>query len=159
MQFIVSWLLDNNNLVSALQIALDILVIALLLYHVTKPARKLNNPDAATDSLQKVIDETRRISEVFDKNLQERRELIQSIVRKLDQEVRDAEAAYQKLNTLRKQVDSVSSTQIATFTSPENQDILRLARAGMDARGIARKLQKPVGEVELILNLARISKD
>jgi DNA-binding NarL/FixJ family response regulator len=159
MQFIADWLFDNNNMVSALQVALDILVIALLLYHVTKPAGKPNNADTVTDSLQEIIDETRQISEVFEKNLQERQELMQSVIRKLDQEVRDAEAAYHKLNSLRKQVDNVSSTQISTFASSENLDILRLARTGMDARSIARKLQKPVGEVELILNLARISND
>lgn len=157
MHFITNWFLDNTNMVSALQIAMDILVIALLMYYVTKPARKIEGTEAAMDSLQRIIDETCQISEVFDKNLQERQELMQGIIRRLDQEVREAETVYRKLDTLRKSMDTISSTQISTFASSENQDILRLSKAGMDPKAIARKLQKPLGEIELILNLARIS--
>jgi predicted transcriptional regulator len=157
MNFFSDWILGNNNTVIALQVALDILVIALLLYHLTKPAKQVEGTEAAVDSLQQVIDETRRISEAFDKNLQERQELMKAILRTLDQKVQEAETACRKLDGLRKSMDCISSTQISAFASTENQDIIRLARAGLDARAIARKLQKPLGEVELILNLARIS--
>lgn len=157
MHFILEWILGNNNMISALQVALDILVIALLLYHVTKPARKCEGTESAVESLQRVIDETRQISEAFGKNLQERHELMRGIIRTLDQQIREAEGVYRKLEGLRKSMDTISSTQISAFASSENQDIIKLARKGMDARSIAQKLQKPLGEVELILNLARIS--
>jgi cell shape-determining protein MreC len=157
MNFLSDWFLGNNNMVIALQVALDILVIALLLYHLTKPAKKYEGTEAVVDSLQQVIDETRQISEAFDKNLQERQELMKGIIRTLDQKIQEAETARRKLEGLRKSMDSVSSTQISAFASSENQDIIRLARAGLDAKAIARKLQKPLGEVELILNLVRIS--
>ena len=157
MHFIFEWFLGNNNMVSALQVALDILVIALLLYHVTKPAKKCEGTEAAVESLQQVIDETRQISEAFDKNLQERHDLMKGITRALDQQIREAEGVYRKLEGLRKGMDTFSSTQISAFASSENQDIIQLAHNGMDARSIAHKLQKPLGEVELILNLARIS--
>jgi len=39
----------------------------------------------------------------------------------------------------------------------QNDQILQLARKGMDASSIARHLQKPVGEVELVLKLQTIS--
>lgn len=159
MNFLSDWFLGNNNMVIALQVALDILVIALLLYHVTKPAKKVEGTEAVVDCMQQVIDETRQVSEAFDKNLQERQELMKGIIRTLDQKVQEAEAACRKLDGLRRSMESISSTQISTFASTENQDIIRLARAGLDARAIARKLQKPLGEVELILNLARISVD
>ncbi len=157
MNFLSDWFLGNNNMVIALQVALDILVIALLLYLLTKPAKKFEGTEAVVDSLQQVIDETRQISEAFDKNLQERQELMKGIIRTLDQKIHEAETACRKLDGLRRSMDSISSTQISAFASTENQDIIRLARAGLDARAIARKLQKPLGEVELILNLARIS--
>jgi cell shape-determining protein MreC len=157
MNFLSDWFLGNNNMVSALQVALDILVIALLLYHVTKPAKQYQGTEAVVDSLQQVIDETRQISEAFDKNLQERQELMKGIIRTLDKQVQEAEAVCRKLDGLRKNMDSISSTQISAFASTENQEIIRLARTGLDARAIARKLQKPLGEIELILSLARIS--
>ncbi|MCU0572542.1 MAG: hypothetical protein MUC41_06065 [Syntrophobacteraceae bacterium] len=157
MQFILDWFLGNSNMISALQVALDLLVIALLLYHFTKPPSRHEAAETLVDSLQQVIGETRQISEAFDRNLQERQELIKGLLRALDQQVNEAQAVCRKLEGLRKDMDRVSSTQISAFASAESQDILRLARAGMDARAIANRLEKPIGEVELILNLARIS--
>jgi cell shape-determining protein MreC len=159
MHFITDWFLSNTNMVSALQVALDILMIALLLYHVTKPAKKHEGTEAVVESLQQVIDETRQIAETFDNNLQERQELMRGIIKTLDRQVREAETVYRKLDELRNSMDTISSTQISAFASTENQDIIRLARNGLDARTISRKLQKPLGEVELILSLARISTD
>jgi hypothetical protein len=157
MELLSEWFVDNSYMVNALQIALDILVIAMLLFYITKPAKKVEGTETVMDSLQKIIDETRQISDVFDKNLHERQDLMQGILRKLDQEIREAEIVYRKLDSLRKNMESTSQTQISPFVSPENQDILRLAQTGMDAKSIAHKLKKPLGEVELILNLARIS--
>lgn len=157
MQFILNWFLGNSYMISALQVALDLLVIALLLYHFTKPRSGHEAAETLVDSLQQVIGETRQISEAFDRNLQERQELIKGLLRALDQQVQAAEAVCRKLEGLRKDTDGVPCTQISAFASAESQDILRLARAGMDARAIAQRLQKPVGEIELILNLARIA--
>jgi transcriptional regulator len=39
----------------------------------------------------------------------------------------------------------------------EQQKVLLLARKGLDASEIAKSLKRPVGEVELILNLQRIA--
>lgn len=157
MQFILDWFLGNSNMISALQVALDLLVIALLLYHFTKPPGRHEAAETLVDSLQQVIGETRQISEAFEKNLQERQELIKGLFRALDQQVHEAQAVCRKLEGLRKDMERVSSTQISAFASAESQDILRLARTGMDAKAIAHRLDKPIGEVELILNLARIS--
>jgi hypothetical protein len=157
MELLTEWFADNSYMVNALQIALDILVIAMLVYYMTKPAKNVEGTAAVMDSLQKIIDETRQISDVFDKNLHERQDLMQGILRKLDQEIREAEIVYRKLDSLRKNMETTSQTQISPFVSSENQDILRLAQTGMDAKSIAHSLKKPLGEVELILNLARIS--
>jgi methyl-accepting chemotaxis protein len=157
MQFILDWFLGSTQMITALQVSLDLLVIALVAYHVTKPAKKPEGAEKLLESLQQVIDETRRISEAFDRNLQERRELIQGLLKSLDQQVRDAEGVCRKLTHLTRSLDDASCSQASTFASLESQDILRLARSGMDATAIADKLRKPIGEVELILSLARIS--
>jgi len=39
----------------------------------------------------------------------------------------------------------------------DHQEVLRLARKGLKVEAIARQLQKPVGEVELILKLNQLS--
>lgn len=156
MQFILDWFLGNSTMISALQLALDLLVIALLLVHFTKPSKRDESARSLVETLQHVIGETRQISEAFDKNLQERQELIKTLLKGLDQKVQEAESLCKRIESLRQEMVAGNSTQVPAFGSADSRDILRLARSGMDARTIAHRLQKPVGEVELILNLARI---
>jgi hypothetical protein len=51
-----------------------------------------------------------------------------------------------------------NTLQDAPTRGEEQQEILRLARQGMDADTIAQRIRKPRGEVELILKLHRLSK-
>jgi len=157
MQFILDWFLGSSHMISALQVALDLLVIALLLHHLTKPRTKDHSAAELVDMLQRVMGETRQISEAFDKNLQERQEAMKNLLKGLDQEIRNAEALCRRLEGLRKGLADVDVTKLSPLPSAERQDILRLARSGMDAEAIAHRLQKPIGEVELILNLAKLS--
>jgi hypothetical protein len=39
----------------------------------------------------------------------------------------------------------------------DQEKVLQLATKGLDAESIAKRLQKPIGEVELILSLKKLS--
>lgn len=153
--------LGTSNLVSTLQILLDIGLIVFLFLVLKKRPKSPPGIEELTESLGKVVEETREIAAQFDANLQERQKLIQQILARLDQRVNEARQWCQKIEDLQRQpqVSQATTIPVSPNRQSDNQEILRLAKRGLDAAAIAKRLQKPVGEVELILNLQRISPD
>jgi DNA-binding NarL/FixJ family response regulator len=84
---------------------------------------------------------------------------MQSIIAKLDQQIMEAQKTFQQLYAMRNETAASLKVKpaIPTPRLSEQQEIMQLARKGMDAEAIAKRLQKPIGEVELILNIQRLS--
>ncbi|MGV8074058.1 MAG: hypothetical protein AB2L11_05840 [Syntrophobacteraceae bacterium] len=155
--------MELQNFITYVQLALDIcLIVFLAIWFFKRPTNNVAPQTAAPElieSLEKVIEETKGIGESFDENLKERQDMIRKLLAKLDHKLNEAEKLCRRLEALQKTAEVVSSgTQASVPGNQGRQEIMRLAGRGLDAAAIAGRLQKPLGEVELILNLQRISK-
>lgn len=150
----------HPSLIGAVQIALDFLILLVLLLFFFASRRQksaANGGDELLQAFEKIIEDTRTIGNEFETNLRARQALIQQLLAGLDQRIQEARQA----------VDALQDVQPMRRRSPEpaqslpNQSdckqVVTLAKNGMDAQAIAKELQKPVGEVELILNIQRLS--
>lgn len=158
MQFLLEWFRDQANLLTLLQLILDlslaVLVIVLLM---RKPkGLDLSAHTELTTSLENIIHETRQLAAEFEANLQERHKLIQQITTQLDGRIKEANSVCSQLETLRQSAEQVVRQEPAKKNT-DHQEVLRLARKGLSIDAVARHLKKPVGEVELILKLNKLS--
>jgi hypothetical protein len=155
----LEWITEQSNLTTALQLMLDLSLLVLVVYLLKRrPKPGMPSMDVA-DSIDKIIAETKEIAESFDTNLQERQKLIQQLMRKLDQQLEEGRKICQKLENLQQSVSHIPSSSLGTQPATDNYDVVMLAKKGLDVSAIARRLQKPVGEVELVLKLQKITPD
>lgn len=154
------WLRSQPQLATVLQMLLDLTLFgALVVYLGRSRSQSQVSTEELTQTLVKVLDETRAVGEEFDANLQERRKLIQQVVAKLDQKMHEAEQLCRRLENINKEASSVSAGQFPIPRQSETREILRLAQRGVKPAVIAQQLQKPLGEVELVLSLKRLTAD
>lgn len=176
MEFIAGIFENQQSLGSTLQICLDIVILVMIaVLLLGKKQRSYRTDDAVIESFEKIIEETKSISGEFGANLEQRQDLIQQIMLKLDQRIQEAEnlcarltrmtqAATDNLRILSEAAAAPSvnspagANQSINRHSGQNdhQKVLFLANKGLNTTEIAQNLRKPVGEVELILNLQKI---
>lgn len=159
-ELLMSWFGAHPSLIDAIQIVLDFLILGALAIFFFVSRRQKSSSAVSEELLQafeKIIEDTRTIGNEFETNLHERQALIQQLLAKLDQRIQEAQ---QTVNTLQ-DVQPVKHRNPEPAPALPNQTdykhVLSLAKSGMDAQAIAKRLQKPVGEVELILNIQRLS--
>lgn len=157
-------LFAQPQLLMMFQIALDLLLILSLLVFMLKREKGvvISGGEELTESLERIIEETRTIASEFDANLRERQVLIQQILAKLDVRIEESGRLIQEMRTLQQNSPRfhVAESPAPGLNSSLNpEEVLRLSRAGHSAESIARKLKKPLGEVELILKLRRMSSE
>ena len=148
------------DLSGPLQMGIDVLILALL-FAILAGGRKKGAPDAEqlVKRLGAVIEETVDLSKEFNSNLEDRKLLIQQITASLDQKIAEARqiAAKFEATVAAAAPSDPEPAEFAPVKGADRKKVLLLARQGLDADQIARQLRKPVGEVELVLNLQRIS--
>ena len=160
-------LFENQPSLSSLsQIVLDLLILGLLAAVFLARRRRISKKDGeVVDSFQKIIEETATISRDFELNLQQRQNMIQQVTAGLDQRIMEAQKMCDRLEQSMRQMVQLNTDMEAKSTaagnartrSSDQQKIVLLAQKGLSASDIAKNLKKPLGEVELILNLQRIS--
>ncbi len=148
---------------SMFQIGVDVIMLALLGVVLTVKKLRISKKDEGVmKSFENIVEETALISQRFEINLEKRQDLLQQITTKLDQRIQQAESLCTKLE----QLSRINAEKPAPRHSPsagsrpqrtDRQKIFLLARKGLDASEISKNLKRPVGEVELILNLQRIA--
>ncbi len=113
-------------------------------------------------SLDKIVEETGEISRQFEFNLEKRKEMLQQITSKLDERIQEGNKLCVRLEQLsrieteRPAARQPVHTESKSYAS-EQQKVLALAQKGLNATEIAKRLKRPIGEVELILNLRKIA--
>ena len=148
---------------SMLQIGIDMIMLGMLaVILVVKKPRISKKDEAVMKSFENIVEETAAISQSFEINLEKRQELLQQVTAKLNQRIQEAQSLCARLEQLSRieyrkpccpeHTKSRSASQIS-----DQQKVLLLARKGLDASEIAKSLKRPVGEIELILNLQRIA--
>jgi hypothetical protein len=148
---------------SMLQIGVDVIMLGLLtvILIVRKP-RISKKDEAVMKSFERIVEETAEISRRFEINLEKRQELLQQIMAKLDQRIQEAHSVCARIEQLPRPDADKPSVQHSSGAGPrlqgaDQQKVLALARKGLDPSEIAKSLKRPVGEVELILNLQKIA--
>lgn len=159
----MSWSIDQPTLVSLLQVTLDILIllaISLFFLFLGKRQKLPAGTEELLHNLEKILEETRKIGKEFDTNLQERQDLIRQILARLDQKIEEAEKLCDRMEGLGKaQAAAPVEDQAAMPSQSDHRKVLLLSKKGMDPKAIAKRLQRPIGEVELILDIQRLSQD
>lgn len=146
------------------QICLEILILAMLAAVLLGKGKRVSQKDETViNTFEKIIEETQAISREFEDNLAKRQNLIQQISSRLDEQIREAgEVRGQLEKAARLHAESLDRgpgdcRESSRSQYADQQRILSWARKGLDASEIAKNLRKPVGEVELILNLRKIA--
>jgi len=157
MNLLLTWLLEQPQLVAFVQVFLDLILIIGFFLVVFRRREKNESDNQFSQSLEKILAETQTIAQEFDSNLKERRELINQVVTTLDHKIKEAKQICQNLENMKQQIKLSGAGQISASRNQENQAILHLARKGLNAAAIAERLQKPLGEVEMVLSLKRLT--
>jgi hypothetical protein len=163
MDTIFKWIGEQSGLFGSFQALMDIALVAALigvLFFQNRTPRDTSGTGDLSQSLGKIIEETKAIAEQFESNLKERQILIQQLITKLDQRMKEAQDLCNQLKNISidQQLISPSGTGGQALHADQRK-VIALARQGLDAETIAKRLQKPLGEVELILNIQRLTSD
>jgi hypothetical protein len=158
MELFLEWFRDQANILTLLQVSLDLLLAVLVIVLLTKKPKSVNLSayTELTASLEKIISETTQLAADFEVNLQERHKLIQQITSQLDSRIKEAKIVCGQMETLQHSAEQVAR-QEPVKRNADHQEVLRLARKGLSIEAVASQLRKPVGEVELILKLNKLS--
>jgi hypothetical protein len=158
MQFVLEWVREHANIMTSMQIFLDLLLALLVVALLARRPKRANTSGHGelTTSLERIIKDTKQLASDFEINLQERHRLIQQITSQLDSRLEEARSVCSQLETLQQSAERTLRQEPAK-RNVDHQEVLRLARKGLDAETVARQLRKPVGEVELILKLNKLS--
>jgi len=164
MEFISKLFGSQVSFNSIFQIGVDVIILGLLGVILTVKKLRISKKDEGVmKSFEKIVEETALISQRFEINLEKRQDLLQQITAKLDQRIRQAESLCTRLETEFSRVNADKfAVQHSSGAGPhprgaDQQKVLFLAGKGLDASEIAKSLKRPVGEVELILNLQKIA--
>ncbi|HYA40621.1 MAG TPA: hypothetical protein VEF34_04930 [Syntrophobacteraceae bacterium] len=164
MEFISKLFETQVSFYNLLQIGVDVIMLGLLavIVIVGKP-RMSKKDESVMKSFERIVEETAEISKSFEINLEKRQELLQQITAKLDHRIQEARNLCERLGdefsragTDRRPVRHSSGAGERPH-NPDQQKVLALSRKGLNASEIAKSLKRPVGEVELILNLQKIA--
>ncbi len=109
------------------------------------------------EDLRQLINDMNGMSSKLATNLEERMAIVQRISAHLDEKIREAEEMAEKLREVKEKEAVSSAAKLLPQKNSEGEQVLLLAKKGLHAEAIARRLQKPLGEVELILNLKKLS--
>lgn len=163
MESILKILEARTSFNAIFQIGMDVVILVLLalVLRVKRPRMSPKDEDLV-ESLGKVIEETAEISRKFEANLEKRQELLQQITAKLDERIQEGRqlcARLEHLSRVENERAAIvhSSNAVPGGHTSDHQKVLALARKGLDADEIAKRIKRPVGEVELILSLRKIA--
>jgi len=142
------------------QMAIDIFMLILLVVVLKNMARKKQGAadlDPAFSHPENLLREMRQISETLEKNLEEKRTLTRNVITELEILLSDAENAAQRLEGLMGawKKSGFSEKKSPTDTERLKNSAMALLEKGVARKEIARRLDIPLGELELMLKLQR----
>lgn len=153
-----AWL-QHGDWQTILQLLLDGLLLVLVLVLLWDRRRSASSPSShqVVESFQRILAETQTLSDAFERNLKERGRLMEQILASLDAKLEEARTVLKRLEQHRS-VAPESPPAPPRDPSPKTpaERILQLADAGHSPQDIASRIRRPVGEVELVLNLHKL---
>lgn len=157
----MQWLSEIDSLFSLLQIGLDLCLIGVMLFLLKKRSGDLLQADRITASIREVFEETQSLAEGFDANLRERQTLMRRSLEKLDRQIETATRLKADLEAIQTGMAQApvppNQADESSVRHSEQHLIHQLSQQGLPPRAIAERLRKPLGEVELVLNLRTLA--
>lgn len=157
----MEWFREIDSLFSLLQIGLDLCLIGVMLFLLKKRSGDLLQADKITASIHQVFEQTRTLAEGFDANLRERETLINQLLGNMDQQINAANRLKSELEVLHmnlvQETPPASQADSLSARHCDQRLIHQLAQQGLAPKAIAERLKKPLGEVELVLNLRSLA--
>ncbi len=144
---------------STLQLLVDGLLLVLVLVLLWDRRRNVSSASSqhVVESFQRILAETQTLSDAFDRNLKERGRLIEKLLESLDAKLEEARTILKRLEQHRAVAsDSLHAPPRDSSLKTPAERILQLADAGHSPQDIASRVRRPVGEVELVLNLHKL---
>ena len=149
--------MEANNWI-IYQVIIDIIMAVLLLWFIIfqyRRKRPHQDFETAFRKSEAILSEMRQISQVFDKNLKEKRELSHHILGQLDEGLKRAEESYQQIQKIIQKYSTNLTYQPSTLNDVNHtrSSIDALLAKGLSRKKIAQHLGISVGEIELLLKL------
>lgn len=140
------------------QIVIDILMALVLLWFIFFHSRKKgpeNNLEEDFRKSESILSEMREITQVLEKNLDEKRELSNRILKQLDAGLKRAEERYREIQKITKEYGNDLTHNSGTLTDTEKTrtSIKTLLKKGLSKVEISQHLGISLGEIELLLKL------
>jgi len=140
------------------QMAVDIfmlVLLAILLNLFRRDRGRMARSGELNMPSERLLEEMKQISASLEKNLKEKRELTGNIVRELETLLSDAKDASLQLEVL---LNTWHKTETAGKSGPSDTERLKksakvLSEKGLSMKEIAKRLNIPMGELELMLKL------
>lgn len=142
--------------------AVLIVFLAVLAFR-RKPEKKSQFEDsyekaeALARSLAEIAKEHDTLAKQFEINLESKKSILRDLTTQLDQLISEAREVKSKLEKTLREAQEAESGSYFSIKNPEHEKIIDLARKGFTLQSIAQQVQKPIGEVELIINLYKTS--
>jgi Ni,Fe-hydrogenase I large subunit len=141
------------------QIVIDVILVGILVRLIISGKRHRKGlsgeHEAEFERPGELIEQMRRITAEMEGNLEEKRELTNRLLGRLDEALKRAEKQYRQLNDLFEETGEPSNRHRVPPDPPGrmHQSIRALMDKGLTAEEVARRLGTPVGEIELFLKL------
>ncbi len=140
------------------QMAIDIFMLVLLVVLLKSMSRKretTTSSDPAFSQPGTLLKEMRQITETLEKNLEEKRTLTRNVITELETLLSDAESAALRLEGLMNTWQRIRPFEKNSRTDTERlkKSAKALLEKGLARKEIARRLDIPLGELELMLKL------
>ncbi len=161
MEFTRDLFSDRFYLIVLLLVVMDVALVACFILLWKRRSSPPEGSQELKQSLQSLVDDMNGLAGTFAANLEGRAVIIQKMLKSLDEKIVQGESMLKRLQEAEGRVASQKPPPPlpTSMRSSEAGQVLALAAKGMDADAIARRLQKPLGEVELILNIQRLTRE
>ena len=149
--------MEANNWIVG-QIVIDILIALVLLWFIFVHSRKKGSENNFEEDFQKsesILSEMTEITQVLERNLDEKRELSNRILQKLDEGLKRAEERYLEIQKITKRYGNDLTHNSGTLTDTEKTraSIKTLLKKGLSKVEISQHLGISLGEIDLLLKL------
>lgn len=147
------------------QILIDLILVGVLVWLVVSGNRRqVRHARESEEEIRKseaILKEIRGIAAELEGNLEEKRDLTQRLLGRLDETLKRAEDRYHQFNELFEMTDSASIQDTISLrrTEATRESIHALLKKGLSREDVARRLGISVGEIELFLKLGNRSQD
>lgn len=136
--------MDPTKVLLFVQIVVQIILLGFVVFFIVLE-RKRKLPTSVLEELKSVVKETQNLSEDFNKQIQNKIEIVSQVMNDLDAKIHEA----QRIMKVLKKV-SVNTQQSGQYSQ---EDVVRLHKKGFELMDISQITGIPIGEIQLMIKV------